>query len=93
LGHKLNDIITKAASTSSIAEKRGTLVRIAGTELNTGDNTSTLGNKMEEIDNYISNLKLRLESEYNRYWKQFSALEVAVSKMNSQSSWLQSNAG
>ena len=89
LGNRINDIISKAANTSSV--NRGTLVTIAGAETNTGDNTSTLGNKMDEIDKYISNLKLRLESEYNRYWKQFTALETAVNKMNSQSSWLQSS--
>ncbi len=86
LATKLNSIMDKAVNTSSV--NRGSLITIAGTESNTGDNTSQLGTKMSAIDEYITNLKTRLENEYNRYWKQFSALEVAVSKMNSQSSWL-----
>ncbi len=86
LGTRLNSIFDKAVKESSV--DRGSLITIAGTEANTGNNTSQLGTKMSAIDELITNLKTRLENEYNRYWKQFSALEVAVSKMNSQSSWL-----
>lgn len=88
IGAQLNSIINRAANTSSV--DRGTLVRLAGTEKLTGDNTSTLGDKISAIDKYIATLKSRMESEYNRYWKKFSALETSVQKMNSQSSWLQS---
>lgn len=88
LGARLNNIITQAASTSSV--NRGSLVRIAGTEQLTGDNTSQLGNKITALDKYIATLKTRLETEYSRYWKQFSSLETSVNKMNTQSSWLQS---
>lgn len=88
IGVKLNNIITQAASTSSV--NRGTLVRIAGTEQLTGDNTSQIGNKISAIDKYITTLKARLKTEYNRYWKQFSTLETSVQKMNTQSSWLTS---
>lgn len=90
IGVKLNGIINRAVETSSIAEKRGTLVRIAGTDKLTGDNTSQLGKKITALDTYIATLKARMESEYTRYWKKFSSLETAVQKMNSQSSWLQS---
>lgn len=88
IASKLNTIINRAANTSSV--DRGTLVRLAGTEKLTGDNTSTLGDKVSAIDKYIATLKARMESEYNRYWKKFSALETSVQKMNTQSSWLQS---
>lgn len=83
---KMNSTINKAANPSSV--DRGTLVRIAGTEQLTGDNTSTLGNKISAIDKFIATLTARLEAEYTRQWKKFSALEVAVQRMSSQSSWL-----
>lgn len=93
MAFKMKAIIEKATSTTSDPLKRGTLVSIAGTENNTGDNTSVLGKKIDTIDKYVSTLKLRLESEYNRYWKKFSALETAISNMSAQSSWLTQNAG
>ena len=84
--NSLNTIIEKAASTSSTS--RGTLVTLAGTSKLTGNNTSVLGDRMDAIDKIISNLKYRLENEYARYWKKFSALETAISNMSAQSSWL-----
>jgi flagellar capping protein FliD len=85
---RLNNIIDRAINTSSDPEKRGSLVNIAGTDVLTGDNTSTLDRKIEDHDENIATLKTRLEAEYERYWNQFAALEKAISNMNSQSSWL-----
>ncbi len=86
IGAKLNGIIDRAARTSST--NRGSLVRIAGTEILTADNSSQLGKQISAVDKYVAQLKERMESQHNRYWKRFSALEMAVQKMNSQSSWL-----
>lgn len=91
---KLDEIIDKAVNKSSAKDEygvftsRGTLVQLAGTKELTGDNTSQIGDRLKAIDSNISNLKLRLEKEYNRYWRQFSALETAIARMSSQSSWL-----
>jgi flagellar hook-associated protein 2 len=63
-------------------------VRIAGTTALTADNSSNLGNQIDRIDRMLSTLRLRLEAEYNRYWRQFSALETAISRMNNQSAML-----
>lgn len=89
---KLNSIIDKATSYSSDPLKRGSLVKLAGTSALTADSTSTITSKIATIDKYIATLKDRLESEYSRYWKRFSTLETTISQMNSQSSWLSSNA-
>lgn len=86
LAARMNTIINAAANTSSIS--RGSLYRLAGTESLTGDNSSVLGKQIDDIDKYVTTLKTRLQSEYTRYWKQFTALETAIQKMNAQSSWL-----
>ncbi|MCL2034618.1 MAG: flagellar filament capping protein FliD [Oscillospiraceae bacterium] len=84
---RLNTIIENASRTSSV--NRGTLIRLAGTDIQTGDNTSTLGNKIDSIDKYITTLRARLEKEYNNYWARFSALETSIQRLNTQSGWLQ----
>lgn len=86
LAVRMNNLINAATSTSSV--NRGSLARLAGTETLTGDNTSVLGKQIDAIDTYVTTLKTRLQSEYDRYWRQFSSLETAIQKMNSQSSWL-----
>jgi flagellar capping protein FliD len=43
---------------------------------------------MKEYDNKMADLKIDLESERQRYWSQFSALEQSMNKLNAQSSWL-----
>ena len=88
LSQRFNSIINGAIDASSLPEKRGSLVRIAGTDKATGDNASSLGMQINLVDSKLTTLKQRLEREYNRYWAQFSALEVSIQKMNTQSSWL-----
>jgi len=90
LAHRMEAVISSAVDTSST--NRGTLVTLAGTEKSTGNMTSVIGDRISNIDKVISNLKYRLEQEYNRYWKKFSALETAISRMSAQSSWLTENA-
>ncbi|WP_269078948.1 flagellar filament capping protein FliD [Planococcus halocryophilus] len=41
------------------------------------------------MDTEISRWQDRLTSIEDRYWKQFTAMEKALSKMNSQSTWMQ----
>ena len=79
---RLQSIINNAIDTSSTS--RGSLVRLAGTDMITANNTSELGNRINSIDTRLSSLKSLMETQYNRYWKQFSNLEVALSKLNSQ---------
>lgn len=84
----LNKAIDKAVNTDSSDKKRGSLVRLAGTDALTANNTSSLGRKIESYDKAIAALKTKLENEYNRYWKQFSKLEMTISRLSAQSSWL-----
>ncbi len=45
-------------------------------------------NQLKAIKEQISKLQERLETERDRYIKQFTSLETLISQMNSQSGWL-----
>ncbi|QBK25359.1 flagellar filament capping protein FliD [Ureibacillus thermophilus] len=51
------------------------------------ENSYSLGKSLIEIKERIDVWKKKLESIENRYWKQFTALETAVSKYNSNASF------
>jgi flagellar capping protein FliD len=87
---KLDAAIDRAINTSSDPKKRGSLITLAGTPTLSANNSSSLDDKISSYDDRISALRIRLENEYDRYWKQFSALETAIASMSSQSSWLSS---
>ncbi|MFC4023850.1 flagellar hook-associated protein 2 [Oceanobacillus longus] len=53
----------------------------------------TLGKRMKDLDSRISAFEDRLTQVQDRYWRQFSAMEQAISAMNQQSSMLMSNFG
>lgn len=44
----------------------------------------TLGREMMQIDDRISNFERRMQQVEERYWRQFTAMEKAMQKMNSQ---------
>lgn len=60
----------------------------AGSSSSSIDN-STLSKKLKQMDTEISRWQDRLSRVEDRYWKQFTAMEKALSKMNSQSTWMQ----
>ncbi|UQW98056.1 flagellar filament capping protein FliD [Rummeliibacillus sp. G93] len=51
------------------------------------DNTYTLGKQLESLTDKITDWKDRLKIIENRYWKQFSAMEDAIARANSQASY------
>lgn len=71
----------------------GSLVRLAGVANTSSAVKNQLSERMVSIDRMIENLRRTYESQKERYWKQFSRLESVISKMNSQSSWLQQQLG
>src|SRR5690606_8304511 len=48
---------------------------------------------INQMDEEISRWQTRLEKIEDRYWKQFTAMEKAISQMNSQSSWISQSLG
>lgn len=51
------------------------------------DNTYSLGKQLEGLTDKIADWKDRLKTIENRYWKQFSAMEDAIARANSQASY------
>ena len=52
------------------------------------DQQYTIGKSLIDTNTRISNFQRRLEDMEARYWKQFTAMETAINKANSQSSYL-----
>ena len=65
------------------------LTEKAGRAVSLSDN-SILGKKLEQIDEEIAAWNERLFELENRYYKQFTAMEMAISRYNSQSAYLMS---
>lgn len=58
----------------------------AGSSSSTSEQTYTIGRDIVSITSKIDDWKDRLKDIEDRYWKQFSAMETAIQKANSQSS-------
>ncbi|TRY24507.1 flagellar hook-associated protein 2 [Brevibacillus sp. LEMMJ03] len=54
---------------------------------------STIGKEIDQINDDIRNWEDRLAKIEDRYWKQFTAMESALQRLNSQSSWLAQQLG
>lgn len=85
VGQALGDILKDAAYVSSGSP--GTLVEYAGAKTAL-DTQNTLSKELAEIGDRIKELNTKYEAERARYWQQFSAMEQALSQLNTQSSWV-----
>jgi flagellar hook-associated protein 2 len=68
------------------------ITRKAGSSTQLYDN-SFIGNRIREIDDRIAEMKKRLKDLEERYYRQFTQLEVFVGQMNTQSAWLNQQIG
>ena len=64
----------------------------AGSPSSLVDN-SQMTKYVKQMDEEISRWQTRLEKIEDRYWKQFTAMEKAISQMNSQSAWISQSLG
>jgi len=55
--------------------------------------SDAIGRQLKYIDESIAKMEGRLKKEEDRLWRQFTAMEEAVSRMNAQSAWLASYLG
>ncbi len=85
----LNNAINRAARSSSA--NPGRLVALAGSSKS--DTSSSLYKQMKSIDDNLLTLQDRYDSEYQRYWSQFNAMEQYIQQMNQQASWLTQQLG
>lgn len=92
LADKMENTIQKyAKKTGSF---KGSLIQLAGaTESPLSLTQNSMYNQIKQYDEVIENLNNKLETEQDRYIKQFTSLETLISQMNSQSSWLSSQFG
>lgn len=91
LATRLNKICDKTASTSS--GNPGSLVTMAGAVGKGTENNNIIKDRLDNIAEKLKSLNRIYEQKKDRYWKQFNAMEEALSNMNNQSSWLNSMLG
>lgn len=85
----LKNVMDKYVKTLGSMDSKGILIKKAGSTSSPMSLTENAFYKqIAEINKQISKLETRLESERDRYIKQFTSLETLISQMNSQSSWL-----
>ncbi|WP_370223791.1 flagellar filament capping protein FliD [Cytobacillus sp.] len=83
ISRRLRDSLTSSIST--ITERAG-----SGTKTNS---QFTIGKNLDSINTRIKDMEARLVEKEDRYWKQFSAMETAMQKMNEQMNYLMSQLG
>lgn len=89
LATNLKEVMDKYVSTMGSWDSKGILVRKSGTESSPLSLTENyMYKQIVEYNKQISKLQTQLESERDRYIKQFTSLETLISQMNSQSNWL-----
>ncbi|MFK3961030.1 flagellar filament capping protein FliD [Guptibacillus hwajinpoensis] len=81
IGDRLYDTVNKGID--QLGKKAGT----PGTLVD----SSFLSTRLKDLDEQMRNWEDKLISVEDRYWKQFSALETAMSQLNQQSAWVQQN--
>ncbi len=80
-----NGIISKLQKT--VTNAMDTIKLKAGSTLSTNQ-SFTIGRELENLTTKQSSLEDRLTMLETRYWKQFSAMETAINRANSQSTYL-----
>lgn len=73
---------------AAIGDARKQISAKAGADGSTVNDTFTIGRLLDGYNTQISKFEDRLVAMENRYWKQFTAMETAIQKANSQSSYL-----
>jgi len=85
---KMDTIITSAVETKGPQGSRGTLIEIAGITLHSSDTENYITKSIALSAKTLVQLNTRLKSEEARYWSQFTAMESAISRLNTQSAML-----
>lgn len=86
---RVNDIIKKyITSTRDKQGFKGLLLEKAGILNDSTQNDNALSKKINEIQKRIDKANETKDKKEKEYWKQFSSMEVAINKMNSQSNFI-----
>ena len=94
LAYRLSDIIEDNIRTIRDSNgRKGLLLEKAGIEGDASEFTNLLYKEISDYDEKLDELNYKLVQKENKYYERFAALESALSKMNSQSSWFSSQLG
>ncbi|WMJ24266.1 flagellar filament capping protein FliD [Paludicola sp. MB14-C6] len=85
ISNRLSKILNTMAGTFG---GDGLLIQMAGKATDSANGQDRISLQVKQMNRTISDLKDRLKTEEDRYYKQFTQLETYLSKMNAQSSWL-----
>lgn len=77
---------------ATVDRVKGQIEEQAGKSTHTLDNY-TIGKRMKELNERISDFEKRMIQVEQRYWNQFTQMEKAISRLNQQSSYLFSQFG
>jgi flagellar hook-associated protein 2 len=91
---RINDILQDNVRTIRDNNgKKGALLEKAGVQGDYTEYNNLLSNQLNDEDKVISTLTQKLSDDQDKYYNQFSKLEVAMQKLNQQSSWLTQQLG
>jgi flagellar capping protein FliD len=83
LATKMNNAVENMVSTSS--SKPGYFTQKAGIKDSMYVANNDISNQLKDYDELIKSLQEKYDAETARYWKQFTALETMLAKLNAQS--------
>lgn len=88
---RIHDIVTDNITTSrNTLGYKGVLIEKAGADGDTSQYKNVMYDKISNIDKRIKIAIKRMNDREDLYWKKFSAMESALQRMNSQSTWFSS---
>jgi Flagellar capping protein len=73
--------------------KKGALINLVGSPTDTYSGNTDYSKRIQALDDKIDKMNDDLADEEDRYWKQFTAMETALQKLNQQSNWITSMMG
>ncbi|MEW9109705.1 MAG: flagellar filament capping protein FliD [Cytobacillus gottheilii] len=76
----------------SLSNSITTITQRAGNGMQT-NSQFTLGKNLDEINSRITDMEARLTEKEDRFWKQFTAMETAMQRMNDQMNYMMSQLG
>lgn len=90
ISKSFDTLIDSYAKTSGTQGTRGILVELAGVADTTSASQNSIYDQLQKISDTTDDLNDKLSNEEDKYWKKFTAMETALSNLNSQSSMITS---
>ena len=87
---RISDVLAKNLATVG---KKGALINLVGSPGSSYTANTDMGKKISSMEARIETMKDKMQDEEERYWDRFTAMESALSKLQSQNSWLTSMLG